>query len=195
MKTLLSQLRRPLCRFGRDEGGTVVAEAVIVLPLFLWAYIALFVYWDSFRSLNTVQKAAYTVSDMMSREQSDVSQSYIDGMGQLMEYLIDRNQDAALRVTSIYWSETNDRFEVFWSSSPDNSLTPLTNSSLQDLAYQIPTMAAGASAIIIEVDVDYVPGFDIGMPDQTFHQFIVTRPRFPPCITLTPVSTDCSINS
>ena len=24
----------------------------------------------------------------------------------------------------------------------------------------------------------------IGMPDQTFHQFIVTRPRFIPCITL-----------
>ena len=56
-------LRARLAAFGRDEAGTVVAEAVIILPLFIWAYIALFAYWDSFRSLNTVQKAAFTVSD------------------------------------------------------------------------------------------------------------------------------------
>ena len=32
------------------------------------AYLALFVYWDAFRSVNTTQKAAYTISDMISRE-------------------------------------------------------------------------------------------------------------------------------
>ena len=191
MKTLLSRLRKPLGAFGRDEGGTVVAEAVIVLPLFLWAFIALFVYWDAFRSLNTVQKAAYTISDMMSREQADVSQNYIDGMGDLLDYLIDNNQDAKLRVTSIYWSDTNRQFEVFWSASPQSAAAPLTNASLQDLAYEIPAMAAGSSAIIIEVDVNYVPGFDIGLPDQTFHQFVVTRPRFSPCIPLDQISPGC----
>lgn len=195
MKTLLSRLRKPLGAFGRDEGGTVVAEAVIVLPLFLWAYLALFVYWDAFRSLNTVQKAAYTISDLMSREQADVSQGYIDGMGDLLDYLIDNNQDAKLRVTSIYWNDTRKQFEVFWSASPENAVAPLTNGSLQDLAYEIPAMAAGSSAIIIEVDVDYEPGFDIGLPDQTFHQFIVTRPRFPPCIPLAAISPDCSVGA
>ena len=195
MKNLLTRLRIPLRRFGRDQNGTIVAEAVIVLPLFLWSYIALFVYWDSFRSLNTVQKAAYTISDMLSREQINVTQGYIDGMGDLLEYLIDRNQDADLRVTSIYWSDTNEQFEVLWSASPESALAPLTNGSLQDLANEIPAMAPGSSAIIVEVSVDYVPGFDIGMPDQTFRQFIVTRPRFPPCITLIPISPDCSFGS
>jgi Flp pilus assembly protein TadG len=188
MKNLLSTLRLPLRTFGRDEGGTVVAEAVIVLPLFLWAYIALFVYWDAFRSMNTVQKAAFTISDMISREQTGITSAYVDGMSDVMEYLIDENQDAAMRVTSVTWNETDNRFEVHWSSSPGNSMTPLTNSTIQDYAYEIPTMAAGDYVIIVEVEVDYAPTFDVGLPDQTFKQFIVTRPRFLPCLPLDTIS-------
>lgn len=177
-------LRRALGRFGRDESGTVVAEAVVVLPMFLWAYIALFVYWDAFRSMNTVQKAAFTISDMISREKQGISSNYVEGMGDVLDYLIDKNQNARLRVSSVTWSDTNDRFEVYWSASPKNEVTPLNTASLQAYAYEIPTMSAGDNAIIIEVDVDYQPTFDVGLPDQTFHQFIVTRPRFIPCITM-----------
>ena len=186
MQTLTQALRlRPrLGRFGRDETGSVVAEAVIVLPMFLWAYIALFVYWDAFRSMNTVQKASFTISDMISREKQGIDSGYIEGMGDVLEYLIDENQDARVRVTSVTWSDTNNQFEVYWSASPDSILTPLTTASLQDYVYEIPTMSAGDNAIIVEVNVDFQPTFDIGMPDQTFHQFIVTRPRFIPCITL-----------
>ncbi len=191
MKNLLSMLRMPVRAFGRDEGGTVVAEAVIVLPLFLWAYIALFVYWDTFRSMNTVQKAAFTVSDMISREQTGVSPAYIDGVDDVVEYLIDENQDARLRVTQVYWNEDNSRFEVDWSDSPTDGMTPQTTTSLQDYAYEIPSMAPGAVAIILEMEVDYEPSFDIGMPDQIFKQFVVTRPRFPPCLTLAGVTEGC----
>lgn len=184
MKNILSVLRLPLSRFGRDEGGAVVAEAVIVLPLLLWAYIALFVYWDTFRSMNTAQKAAYTVSDMISREQTGITTAYITGMSQVMEYLIDENQAARMRVTSVTWSATNNRFEVHWSRSPNNSMIVLTTATLQNLAYQIPTMAAGDFVIIVETQVDYKPSFNVNLPDQTFKQFIVTRPRFLPCLPM-----------
>ena len=188
MKNLTSLLRLPLRRFGRDESGTVVAEAVIVLPLFLWAYIALFVYWDAFRSMNTVQKAAFTISDMISREQTGITSAYVDGVSDVMEYLIDENQDASLRISSVTWNETDNRFEVHWSVSPGGEMTPLTHATVQDLAYEIPTMAAGDYVIIVEVQVDYAPSFDVGMPDQTFTQFIVTRPRFLPCLPLDTIS-------
>ena len=188
MQNLTTLLRKPFASFGRDESGTVVAEAVVVLPLFLWAYIALFVYWDAFRSMNTVQKAAFTVSDMISREQTGIQTGYIDGMSDVMEYLIDENQDARVRVSSVTWSVDNNQFEIHWSASPGNTMTPLTTTSLQDYAYQIPTMAPGDFVIIFEVQVDYQPSFDIGMPDQTFTQFIVTRPRFLPCLPLDNVS-------
>lgn len=190
MKNLSTLLRlKPIVasrlgRFGRDEGGAVIAEAVLVLPLFLWAYIALFVYWDSFRSMNTVQKAAYTISDMISREKTGKTTAYINGTKRVLEYLIDEDQNARMRVTEVTWSDVNRRFEVHWSRSPGNTMTPLTTGTLQNYAYQIPTMTAGDYVIIVEVQVDYKPTFDIGMPNETFNEFIVTRPRFVPCIPM-----------
>ena len=138
--------------------------------------------------MNTVQKAAFTVSDMISREQTGIQTAYVDGMSDVMEYLIDENQDARVRVSSVTWSVDNNQFEIHWSASPGNTMTPLTTTSLQDYAYQIPTMSPGDFVIIFEVQVDYQPSFDIGMPDQTFTQFIVTRPRFLPCLPLDNVS-------
>ena len=87
--TLDARLRRFL---RQDESGTLMAEAVLVLPFMLWSYLALFVYWDSYRAVNTVQKAAYTISDMISREMLPVNQTYVNGMRTMMEYLIDHGQ-------------------------------------------------------------------------------------------------------
>lgn len=86
--TLDARLRRFL---RQDESGTLMAEAVLVLPFMLWSYLALFVYWDSYRAVNTVQKAAYTVSDMISREIVSITEAYIVGMDAMMEYLIDQD--------------------------------------------------------------------------------------------------------
>jgi Flp pilus assembly protein TadG len=188
MRNPLSLMRQLASTFLRGEGGSVVAEGVIVLPLFLWSYIALFVYWDSFRSMNTVQKAAYTISDMISREQKGIKSKYITGMNDLMEYLIDDDQDAKLRVSSVTWSDTNSRFELHWSYSPHGAMTPLTTASLQDLDSAIPTMSGGDFVLLVEVEVPYSPRFDIGMDDKVFHQFIVTRPRFLPCLPLNNIS-------
>ena len=186
MRKFTSILCRPFARFLRNERGTVVTEAVIVLPLLLWAYIALFVYWDAFRSTNTVQKAAFTLSDMISRDQSrgGITSAYIDGMKKVMRYLIDQDQDPRLRVSSIYWSTVNNRFEVHWSRSPNNQMAPLTTASLQSYASSIPTIAAGDTVLLVETQVDYVPAFNVGMPQQLFSQFIVTRPRLMRCIIL-----------
>ena len=182
--TALLRLKTRLGRFGRDETGTVVAEAVIVLPLFLWAYIALFVYWDAFRSLNTVQKSAYTISDMISREKLGKTTAYIDGVKKVREYLIDENQTARLRVTEVTKSAVDNKFKVHWSRSPGNAMPPLTTASLQNYAYEIPDMSPGDYVIVVEVQVDYKPTFDIGMPNEVFKEFIVTRPRFVPCIPM-----------
>ena len=69
----MTPIRRLLRRFLRDESATIMAEAVLVLPFMLWSYLGLFVYWDSFRVMNKVQKASYTISDMISRENGRIS--------------------------------------------------------------------------------------------------------------------------
>ena len=193
MALLLSHLRRrPFARwatrFLRDEKGAVIAEAVIVLPVMLWAYLALFVYWDAFRSMNTVQKAAYTISDMVSREMVGITSAYVNGLDNMLEYLVDNSQTVSLRVTSVTWSAPNNRFEVHWSRSPDNAKPVLTTATLQNYAGQIPNMTAGDYVVIVEVWENYAPSFEVGMEGMVFNQFIVTRPRFLPCIPIDAVA-------
>ena len=174
----MSRLHRLTHRFRRDEAGTLMAEAVLVLPFMLWSYLALFVYWDSYRAVNTVQKAAYTVSDMISRERTSVTEAYIVGMDSIIEHMIDQDQDAKTRVTEVTWSQINNRYEVFWSRSPHGALPVLTTASVAALADRLPTMADGDHVVLVEVEVNYEASFNVGIDDQTMKQFIVTRPRF-----------------
>ncbi|GLS86972.1 hypothetical protein GCM10010873_19460 [Cypionkella aquatica] len=183
-------LRNMFRRFGRDENGAVMVEAIIVLPMMLWAYLALFVYWDAYRSVNTAQKASYTISDMISREMNTVPlpTTYVPGMRTLMRYLVDNDQTVKIRVTSVAWSETNHRFEVDWSRSPDNAMVQLTTASIATLATRIPAMADGDRAILVETEVTYRPAFNVGVGNDVIKQFIVTRPRFVPKLCMTGVT-------
>lgn len=188
-----------LGRFGRDEGGTVMVEALLVLPMLLWSYLALFVYWDAFRSLNTAQKAAYTISDTISREMVSLSPAYIPGLRNMMQYLVHENDSVVkLRVTSITYNSTDSRYEVHWSRSPDGAFPELTTATLQQFAdcdpatikpgsCIIPKMADGDYVILVETSIPYHPAFNVGVNDQELREFIVTRPRFLPKICLTGV--------
>jgi hypothetical protein len=175
---------RPFSRFLREESGVLLAETVIILPILIWAFLGLYVYWDAYRSVTTVQKAAYTISDMISREMNSIDNDYITGLDDVMEYLVDEDQDVATRVTSVAWSVDNQRFEVHWSRSDGPELSPLTTGSLQPLASQIPEMAEGDFAVIVEVRVPYSAAFDVGLTTDYLSEFIVTRPRFLRCIVL-----------
>ena len=183
MRWFTSSLRR----FREDQSGTLIAEAVIVLPMMLWAYLAMFVYWDAYRSINSAQKAAYTISDLISREMNTVplTPAYITGMRDLMQYLIDDTQAVSIRVSSVTYSKTRTQLEVDWSISPDGALSALTTNTLATVQSRIPAMSDGDHAIIVETQVQYHPAFEVGLGDQVLEQFIVTRPRFNPKICMT----------
>jgi Flp pilus assembly protein TadG len=176
-----------LRRFWRSESGVIVAEAVIVLPLLLWAYLALFVYWDAFKSVNTSQKAAYTISDTISRETQTLPANYVTGLRDLMRFMLKNNQGIKLRVSEVTWSQINNRFEVDWSRSPDNALPLLTTAAanLVDYAGRIPKMSDADRVIIVETEVSYKAAFNVGISDKTLKQFIVTRLRFAPKLCMT----------
>jgi Flp pilus assembly protein TadG len=163
--------------FRKDESGTLLAEGVIMVPLLFWSLMAMYVFWDGFRTINVVQKAAYTVSDAVSRRRADVSSDYIQGMGTLFNYLLDRQQTGRVRVTSYTWTQTSGLYTVQWSCSTHAGLVKHNNASLQARAAALPIMANGDSAILVEAEVDYIAGFDMGLGTQTVKQFIVTRPR------------------
>ncbi len=169
-------MTRLMRRFSRAEDGSVTAEAVIVMPMLIWAYLALFVYWDVFRSYNTIQKASYTISDLISR-QSDVDNKFLDGMQSILNYLIDSDQDARMRMTSVQWIEKDQKYVVLWSRSPGRGMTELTNTTVQALKPKIPAMTDGNSVVIVETEVSYRPAFDAGIGPRIFSEFVVTRPR------------------
>ncbi len=190
---------RRLRRFRDQEDGLVMTEFLIMLPLLIWAFIALFVYWDAFRSVNAAQKAAYSVSDLISR-QNEVNTTFINGMQTLTEYLVSDSPDVRIRITSVKYKEENDSLYVLFSRSPGNKMTPLTNAdiNLTEFRDRIPLMADQDSVVVVETEVDYIPGgwyvrklhtdevghqvvvlnFDVGIPFSTFRNFVVTRPRY-----------------
>lgn len=171
-------LKQALHRFRREDHGSVVAEAVIALPLMIWAYMGLYVYWDAFRAVNLAQKASYTVADYISRERGTFTTTEIAGLATVFQYMMDSDQSTRLRITSLYWNPANDRFEVYWSRSPGNTMTPHTTTTLQAVKDRIPTMADGDTAILLETETSYTAAFNVGIEDQVFTNFIVTRPRF-----------------
>ena len=150
--------------------------------------MAMYVYWDAFRMINSVQKASYTISDMVSREMLPIDTNYINGLRDSMDYLVREDTSVKMRLTSITYSQINSRFEVHWSRSPGNVVPQLTTATLQAMISKIPTMADGDYVVLVESWVTYTPLFDVGLDNTEMSQFVVTRPRFVPKICLTGMS-------
>lgn len=184
-RSLSSAIARRLRRFRRDTGGYMLVEAVLIIPFLLWGYIALYSYWDAYRSMTNLQKVAYTASDLISREQRPINAGYITGIRNTMNAMLGSGQVVDLRVTQIMWSEIQDRFVVEWSNSP-SGMAPLTTEAVANLRHRIPEMGDGRTAIILEAAVDYTPSLSLGvaalpgLEPTTFEEFIVTPPRYAP---------------
>lgn len=181
--------------FIRDERGSVLAEAVVILPMFIWSYLAFFVYWDAYKTTNVAQKAAYTLADLISREQVTLTDAYVPGMLNLYKYLVENQTSSKIRVTSLVFSEgttvlqgqddADDKTIVKWSISPGDAMPPYTDATLVDVLDKIPAIYDGDSVIVVETTMDFNPIFDVGMSSRPITNFVVTRPRFLPKICMT----------
>ncbi len=182
----MSPVTQRLRRFLKtEEDGSFIVEAVLVLPLLLWAYLGLFTYWDAYRAMTLSQKAGYTVSDMISREQTPVNAAYFAGMKQTLDYMLFREFPSRMRVSSVVYELDTDLMSIEWShSTAPSAVAPLTNETLQGLASHIPEMSDGDTVILLETWVDFEPALNIGLANTTFQEFIVTRPRFAPRIVM-----------
>ena len=178
----MTSLKQAVRRFRLRETGSVVAEAVLILPAMIWFYIALFVYWDCYRTVNTLQKSAYTVSDIISRQQVDISDQFMNGMQKTMDFLVDRRETVKIRVTSLRYLDTDAKYEVIWSRSPGSKMPRLTTADLVLIKDHLPNMSDGDSAVLLEAEVPYAPPLQFGMEPRTIEQFVVTRSRFLPKI-------------
>ena len=179
-------LKTSLTAFAKDESGLLLAETLILLPLLIWGFLALVVYWDVFRTINVSQKAAYSVADLVSR-QGEINQPFITGMQGVLNFLLANTTRASMRITSIQYCQPTNNYRLLFSVSPGigNPMTPFTQAGVQALRPRVPAMANLDSVVIVETEVAYAPDFNIGvlgvtagLTNQIFTNFIVTRPRF-----------------
>ena len=174
MKTLIK-------RFLKGERASLAVEAVMVLPLLLFAYGGMFVLWDAVKTKNISQNAAYTISDMISREPGSINQAYFDGLHRMLEFLTYGKHDSKLRVSvvrnDLLEDDVTEEVRLQWSKSTDDWF-PID--SIERIEDSLPPIAVGDVAIVVETNMTYVPLFELlglGIKTQTMYNFVVTRPR------------------
>ena len=185
MMNIMSYILKKARAFRRDETGTATIEFVIIFPILAWSIVAMAVYFDAFRVKSVNLKAAYTISDMLSRENPIIDQAYLDGLKTTFDFLVASNNPTTVRITLVQF-ETNDPDDpgddehLFQYSEVSGSIPPLTQGTLSEIENQIPIMGDGDSVMIVETHMNYVPTFNIGIDPYDLNTLIVTRPRFPP---------------
>lgn len=167
-------------RYRENEQGTLTVEAVIVLPVLVVMFLAMFVLFDFFRAHSTAAKTAYTLGDMISRETHFITPEYMDGAMELVDLMTLSSSDDGLRVSVISYDEDADLLELRWSQTRGTGMAPHNSDSINALRNQIPDMPNGLQMIIVETRSAYDPAFDIGLVNREVETFVTTVPRFAP---------------
>lgn len=175
MKRLVAFLKE----FRSGTGGTVAIESMLLLPILLWAYLAMFSFFDMMRQQSLNQKAAYTITDMLSRETQFINDTYITNAYQLFQTMVRANDNIALRISVLKWDEGDDRFRVDWSKSRGGK-SVLTDGGVANWKDRLPVMLSDERIILVETWNRYDIPFKIGMEDFDMTTYVFTSPRFAP---------------
>ena len=168
--------------FRRDTDGSVSIETAFYLPALLLVFAAIYTYFDAFKQESANLKAAYTISDLISRETNAVNNDYIDSMHALTEVLIRAGTTISLRISVIRWDEADDRYYVDWSVNRGTQFLSWTDATISDVETRLPTMPDQERVILVETQNAVDAAFKIGLPDMNIYNFVFTRPRFAPQI-------------
>ncbi|MFW2543303.1 TadE/TadG family type IV pilus assembly protein [Primorskyibacter sp. 2E107] len=179
LATVLSNLRR----FRRDEAGNVTIETLIWMPLILGILAATFSLHDAFRYKSLNVKAAYTISDALSRETDPIDNAYLDGMVDLLSYLTRSEGPYSLRVTLVRYNANQDKYISEWTQTRGD-FTNLTTQDLGSMHEKLPNLLHNERVIVVETATMYKPPFEVpGLnTDSLFYNYGFTRPRFAPKI-------------
>jgi Flp pilus assembly protein TadG len=190
----MRNLKHRFTTFLRNEDGLVLAEALFMMPLLIWGLVAMFIYWDVFKTINMTQKAAYSIADLLSRQKNTIPLTYANGLQNIMTFLTPNGHPVTIRITSFecvsaiapnVCNATSGSYKLLFSHSPGNKIAKLTQANIQQWkTTKIPTLTNGQSVFVVETSVAFkaqlqtaIAGLMVGVTDNTFGEFIVTRPR------------------
>ncbi len=187
-------IRCELFRFLREERAGITVEWVFMFPMLIWTYAACFAFFDAFRAKITALNAGATISDMISRNEGQtLDQDYIDGLHSIFEFLMNSPDPNWIRVTSFVRNDNNGTYELHWSSVAQTpgmspSMAIMTQQELNNISPDIPALADGDCAFLVETNVTHTPVFS-NLPvfanlvqTLSLGNFMVVSPRFQPWI-------------
>lgn len=179
---MLNSILRKFRSFGKDtDGGTAAIEFLIFGGPMLVMLFASYVYYDAFRQKAINTNAAYTISDALSRETDAITNDYMDGMHDLLEFLTQSDDQVGLRVTMVKWNKKKNEYRRDWSKTR-GPLYPLKNREVDDAIGEfLPTLLHNERVIVVETSTMYDPLFNVpGIDEHEMYNFAFTRPRFAP---------------
>lgn len=191
---MLSKFRQLTRRFRDSEEGTMAVEAVLMFPMLIWALLATYVYFDAFRNQSINLKAAYTISDAVSREDKNITPEYMDSLFRLHLFLTSSNYDTKLAVSVVSYDAENEDYNVVWSKARGGAQN-LNEARLDLIEDQIPILPDEERIVIVQSWVIYEPSFSVGLDAFSFDNLIVTAPRYTPSICWNPVNDSTSQSS
>lgn len=181
-RTLFSRLKG----FQKSELGNMSVETVLVFPMLLWAYAAMFIYWDAFKAQNVNLKATYTIADMVSRRYGPVNPQYVDGLNDIYSFLIRQPAGNNLRVSVVRFvtdpsdPEGDPILELRWSDATGTMVAHVDETPFDG---SVPLLSLGDELIVVETEMTWEPplNFDlgfVGLTTQQFGNFVATSPRY-----------------
>lgn len=125
-------IKAVLRRFGKDTRGSLSMELMLILPILLWALVGMTIFFDAYRARMQTQTAVLQVADTISRFTDVVTDDYLEGMNDVLDYMVTRNLATRIRVSAISWDSENERLTIDWSYGTRNmaSLSQLAQLNL-----------------------------------------------------------------
>ena len=177
---LKNKLLTALKTFRDDTKGVISVEMVMIMPLLLWSFAAVATFFDAYRTRSLAEKAAFTISDMLSRETNAVTAQYITNTRTLFDELANSQTASSLRVSVISWNSEQESYEIDWSEARGERLNVLENTDMDELEASLPVMAESDVLILVETLNDYTPRLNVGIGEVSIDTFVFTRPRYGP---------------
>jgi Flp pilus assembly protein TadG len=177
---MFKALRHRLKSFSRDTEGSVSVEFAIYTPVLLGLLAAFYTFFDAFRQESINLKAAYTISDLISRETNYVNNTYLDSMYTMGTLLLRGDTTYDMRISVVRWDEADQSYYVDWSKVRGGGFTEWTDATIHLVKDDLPAMPDQERVILVETKNTVEPAFRVGLPTMQISNFVFTRPRFAP---------------